>query len=1206
MATELTIAVAQINENLSHDALFNNYDLIIDTSKKALTDSSGRWRMDLENTRKNIFTWGTNQLIDDVIKGKPGTNSYLSLANGIDSVLGEITDESLEDRDKVQIRVSQELNWAMNMQSQEWKVSRKNLPQIECKFGSVYAQDHHFESLVFYRCAVPDDKCSHQYLNEFNENVFSDLHNIMHNTVYIIDYPYKVRCVDDQPYRFPTGIIYPYRRLKKSEYDEILETQIFDESFNTFIYNDNKGDRIFYILNDFESGYRNIEADEVINLEDLNKQLRDIDLRIADYKKILEDKHEHMSDGNIIYKNLNDINEIKDEVVSRIAEFDRNKSQCDQVHVKYAEQNGYEMLDMELVDEEDYNPIESGLELGMDITNIFNDTYKNIIQKQLMDNDTLSGFLGKISMAGCKTSEDIQKKYDSIENQYGRSTGKWLDIMQSTMGYYRHGDEYVIGYGPLKVEGLLTSDMLKEMSGKPEYKDLIELLQCKHETGEKPMNINSEILCKLFEQYSRDHPNRDIIFEEDDEIYRNFKEALHIYFNLGIREGKEWTRLKEIDDKKLTRLPVNYEVIKKVNEKQILAHKKNVVKLGILISQVYGGYVDDTCPIHVLRGGMLYARSLFGDVYDMLKTTFAWDVNDVKLSLGWDFPIKHIRIKPLIRMNVYENKFVRGRVGVCWNIYWNKLSTVHIEFGYPHFVEDSQFIQSQFEEQKTNDYYQKMFNANTWDEVGVELDELLNKDAQFNIKNILTDFYLDDRGFLVSPSYYGRQIYYNVIANCNYKCVATETNKTTDDKNEFKHTSAQRLLVPENWFLPFQKEYDSASICQGQAIATVRQLRGRLERTYIDAIGRNEEFRKFINVSEREIVNNQCPITYPSKFIPWRFFTQLFSLYVNFMPMSVRKQIQKQRIIKVYPDVQIYEIDYDVSNIYTGIYRIFMHGYNAVNIKKDRDIYLFLRHYQRARGEERLHLLKTTIPQLYNIITSKDDRNVDKYFVLNFLFLLTGININSSVQKDTYVPLCYCRSSGILITSIKLSASNKKNFSSCYLPYLSRFFGFKQHREWRYTNEVLINIRDKAVNYYIGEVIVSISKELEICQTKQQNLAMWVGSKCGGVCERVLFFQAITYPKAAYILIVIGDEKMNYEDTLKDIHYNYQTSFQSCKGVVLCKVFKDEILDFKITGTLKVRKMRRDFWGLSHDMLLIKSMGDIFGNAHIVTKLMNI
>nr|AGZ91905.1 outer capsid protein VP2 [Changuinola virus] len=1210
MTTEFTIAVANVDEKLCHDALFNDYDIVIDTSKKARLDANGKWDMKHESARRNIYMWGTDQLIDNAIKGKPGAESYLSVANSIDSVLGELKDENLENRDKIQNQVSQELKWMMNMQSQEWNIDKKRRPIIECKFGSIYAKDHHFESLIFYRNAIPKKQCSHLYLNQFNEHIYSDLHNIVQNTVYLIDYTYKVKCIDNKPFRYPIGVIFPYMRMKKLKYEnEGKKEKCFRDHFNTFIHNNAEGEKDVFILKDAEvDKYEDVLGDTK-DLKNLKDQLIVANKNIVEYQRIINEnmdnieENKHKKESGIFYM-LNEEKIKRDSLLSQIAIFKENQSRCGKVNIRFIEDKGKEEEGREIVYEKDYDPKESKLNLDDDATHVYNGSYEYAMYKEIRPDGSLSNFQPRINMdeGGFNTADKIQAKYDSIENQRANELGKWLDIKRSTLGFYYLNDDIISGYGPLKIEGLLGVKYMETLRGDDKYTDLVNLLQY----GEIPKKeINALNLCKMFTKYSKEHMNNRIQFIDDEEICFKFRNSLNTLFNQGIE--KEKASISTIYKNGWTVHPINEKAFKIINDTTVIDHKKNVAKLGILISSVYGGYVDNDCPIHALRGGMLYANSFFGNVYDLLQNTFKWYIHKTEHNMHWKVPHKDAKIRPMVRMDVYENNFIKGRAGVCWSFSWNRPSTVDINFGYPHYQEDSNLTQSFFDEEKVNRFYQDMLNANNWNDVHTELDTLLNYEAQFYIKQIESDFYLDDKGILVTPDYYGKQIYYNVIANCNYKCVATTTNKTTDDKNEFKHSAAQRLLSPENWFLPFQREYDSVTICQGQAVFTTEQPRGRLERTYIDAIGRDKDFRDFLGCSEREIVDIQCPITFPSRYIPWKFFSQLFSLYVNFMPINIRNKIQgKEDRVKLYPNVQMYNIDYNVTNIYMGIYRIFIYGYNAKVLKNGRDAYLFLRNFQKSCGEEKLHLLKEMIPQLYNIISDYKNDNVDEFFAINFLFLLCGMNINSTVYEKTYVPICYCRSSNILITSVKLESSNMKNLSSSYLPYLSRFFGLKQHEEWSNANDLLINVRNKAINYYIGNIVISISKELEVCQTKLQNIAMWVGSKCGGVSECLLFFQAITYPKAAYILIVIGDEHMNYDDIYREVRFNYQMSFQSCKGVMLCKVFNDRIIDFKIIGTLKVRKMIRDFWGLSHDMLLIKSLGDIFGNAHLVTKLMNI
>nr|AGZ91904.1 outer capsid protein VP2 [Changuinola virus] len=1202
MATELTIAVANVNQKLCHDALFNNYDFIIDTSN-SVGNENNRWIMEGEAARRNIYLWGTDQNIENAINGIPGGESYLSIADHVDSVLGELEDENLEERDKIQHLVSKKLMWSMNMQSQEWKIDKdNNKPIIECHFGSVYAGDHHFESLTYYRYPIREPKCSHSQLINFYEHIYSDLHHISQNTIYLIDYTYKVQCVDNEPYRYPIGIIFPYNKLTIDKYSQIQNNNIFSEYFNKYD-NVNIFKPKVYALNDVESDDVKIDDNAVIlkELKELNDELvlikRSLNENLKNVrndKEISEAKEDFTSHIRMLYTR-------KDEIEQIIKDKQSYMSECHKMLFKKPEK---EHVDREFNHdnaEDDYDPKDSNMERIIDITHLFNGSLKNAMYKEIKDGK-ISTFESQIDMKDLKDAESIMKRYDSIENQNGEHVRKWLDIKRYTMCYYKDQVNITYGYGPLKIEGLLTPKKMEEMKKDPKYQDFTRLLEY---DGTGTVNINALNICRLFADYSREHPNNQIQFIDDENICKKFRNVLNQLFNNGSKD--ERASIERIHKEGWTVHPINVSAFTKITSMSQPDQKKNIAKLGIIISQVYGGYVDNNCPIHALRGGMLLASSMYGDVYRLLHKTFTWNINITDHTMGWKKLNNDTKIKPMVRMHVYQNDFIRGRAGVCWNVYWNDSIKTDVKYGYPHFAEDSKYTQSSFDNNKVIDFHQKMINAEKWGDVKIQLDQLLINNSQFYTKSIQKDFYLDDKGILVSPLYYGMQIYYNVIANCNYKCVSTQTNRTTADKNEFKHSAAQRLLAPDTWFRPFQDEYDYAVICEGRSLSTKQQIRGRLERTYIDTIARNKDFQKFVDQSEREIVDNNCPITYPSKYIPWKFYTILFSLYINFMPLEKRKKIQgKMNDILLYPDVQMYDVEYDVSSIYGAVYQIFIEAYNSKKINKEKDIYHFFRTYQGANASEKLYHLKNTIPALYNIIIENDELGLDNYFCINFLYLLTCVNINSNIQKEIFVPICYCRSSNIQLSSIKMLMTSMRNYSSRYFPYLSRFFGLSQHENWNNNNDVLVDMRRKALDFYIGEVIISISKELSVCQTKLQNISMWVGSKCGGVSEAILFFQAITYPKAAYILIIIGDEFLEYNETLKEVERNYSTSFNSCKGLVMCKIKGDNVLDFKIVGNIKVRKLLRNFWGLSHDMLLIKSPGDIFGNQHIVTKLMNI
>nr|AQX34692.1 VP2 [Changuinola virus] len=1129
MATELSVAVVSIDNRKCQEAILNNYDVVIDTNKKAEVNEIGRWRMEGEAARRNVYLWGTDVDIDNAIYGIPGSESYLSIAESVDRVLGEITDENLEERNLVQHKIKKELNRSMNVQAQEWTTGFNGRPKVECRFGDFYCRDHHFETLTYYRSPIRLALCKHELLDMLNLSIYSDLHNIVQNTIYLIDPSFKVQCVKNKPMRWPIGIIFPYRTIE--DYEEIKNENIFDDNY-------------------FTTNVRNLPIDVGVR------------------------------DGVAVCSGAECENTSNVQVYHR--EFNLGLSMYDLYHIEHQDDNSYTLS-------------ESALTLDVNVVNRrMNGTLNNTLKKVILEDGYANSFQSTLNLEG-KDADEIDKKYNQISDS---DSSKWLDVKRFTYGYYEKNGKRYAGYGPLKVEGVIKADDVARMRSDDKMKIFTDFLDF---DGSQQIDVNA--LCKLFGDFSRDNPNRRTVYIEDDQVCEKFRKTLNRLYNI---RGEDQAAIDEVYRNGWTVNRIDVQAFITINNKSLHIYKRNIAKLGIILTSVVGERIFDDHNVHTIRGGFLLASSFYGNIYDFLKKEITWDVTKALRRPGWNPKRREVdlRVRPLIRMDVYNSIFVKGRVGICWQVYWGSVANVDATCGYPFFQEDIDGIQAKLNVDKLMSYNQQQINSEAWDDVRTELDDLLDDAGRFYNKRIDYDFYLDDRGILVTPYYYGQLIYYGIIANCSFKCVSTNTNRTTSDKNEFKHSAAQRLLSPNNWFFPFQEEYDHASICQGKALSTARQIRGRLERTYIDAIARDRDYREYASATEVDIIDNFCPVTHVTEYLMWRFKTCLYSIYVNHAPIIVREKLHKTKIA-VYPNVQIYDGLPSHTTLHGIIYGVFITCYQARELDSDRDIEVLLSECQRTTGFNRLHIIKNSFPGLYQYIMSDDD-NLDNYLVINFLFLLMVINFNSNITSKTYVPICYCVETGPIIISIKLSSGKMCNYMSRVVPYLSRFYGLDFHRSWKVNDDLLPILRKKAIEFYIGKCVVTMCKELAMRQTKKQNISMWVGSKCGGVSEAVLIFQAITYPKAGYVLLIFGDKDMDFIEMLLAVKKIFCTSYESNLGIIMCKIDNNNIIDVKQEGLVKSRMLRRNFWGLNHDMLLIKIPGSIFGNVHIVSKLMNI
>nr|AGZ91907.1 outer capsid protein VP2 [Changuinola virus] len=1131
MATEFSLAVVRLDRKYHQDRLMNSFDVIVETSNTS-ANQSVEWDIENEAIRRGIFCWNAKTAIDVTVNGLPGKDSYVSVPKAIDSVLGMISEANAEDHVLDTSRLSKEIEWDMNMQSQEWMISEDNWmidrAKVQSVFGDIYAYPHHFETLSYLKMPIERQRCIHKDHEIFNENIFSTLHHITHNTIYMIDTSYKVIVLDQKPYRFPLGLICEYVVTK--QLDEWKRGKFFSDSLIANEYNaSNIAEKMIYIENDVEVDYNKDSQLQhkvhIIRMPKLNT------LNNEAFVKTEHDDEYDNTDSKLIESPMIINNPIASDVQIKKLTYQNNK-----ISVTH-ESNGIEDVQG------------SGA----------NDVYANMLNR----------------------GNDVLRR----------------EVIKYTNVKYTESGVHTVGYGPLTVEGEVTSGVFEQWKRDDKMKDFVNFLQ-----WEPQRKIDPNKLCYLFSDYSRKHPSANVAYKDDDEICAKFRLTLNALYNNGEDKaevasgyGEGWT----ID-------PIDVEAFANIDKVSQPAYKKNTAKLGIVIASVMGGIITELCPIHAIRGAFLLANKMYGNVYNLLEETFKWRIWIAEKRPGW-FKQNNERISPLVRFDVYRATFKKGWSGVSWQFYWDDDLYVKAEGGYP-FYQEEVINSCKFEEDKVIKYVQDVINTDDWSAVHVEIDNLLNDEGQFRAKDVLNDFYLDKYRVLVTPWYYGVKVYYNVIANCCYKCVPVTANDATpSNKNQFKHSGGQRLLVPNNWFYPFQDQYDDIVICEGNSLSNVRQPRGRLERTYIDSIAQNSDYRDYVGKDEVDIVDTGCPIAYTTSYVIWFYYVRLFNIYVNFFPIDVRKKFQKNDDdIPVFPNFKMYQNGFtdNIKSLNEAVYQLFIDAYGAKELRSTEKN-VWIKRYQTTSGEVKLKLIKDAIPALYNQLVGEGDL-LDNYFVINFLLLLSVTSTNTAIDEDVYVPICYCRSKQLSIFSVKITSTRKSNIMSQFICYLTRFYGLAAHSNWKGADDVTRLLRRKAIEYYVGKCIVNLVPDMLTRQTKHQNINLWIGTKCDGFSDVLIFYQAITHPRASYFVLCLCPYNTNLTTLKIELFKMLSSSSHTSSGFVIIRIKKDHVLDIHVEGDLHARQLRRNFWGLNHDVVLIKSKGKVFGNKHLVTKLMNI
>ncbi|AGX00988.1 outer capsid [Wallal virus] len=658
--------------------------------------------------------------------------------------------------------------------------------------------------------------------------------------------------------------------------------------------------------------------------------------------------------------------------------------------------------------------------------------------------------------------------------------------------------------------------------------------------------------------------------------------------------------------------------------KQIHRRKKFAANLVRAADQMCGTKLNPNTREKCLQGVYQVASALLGPIYTKMKSEMGYDVNSMLKSYNEGknkeklFRIlkNNQKMTLLQRKNVYVD-FPMGRhQGLTWiNTYQHKSVKINMEEGVPYTYcdeEDENLMCTSFNDEYYYLYMDALLEREEWDDQIDDVGSLLNEEGNILHYDIASDFYITESGELHLADYYRKRIIFNLVRGHEFECIDTYS-----EGYNIAHKGSKRLdndqifFGIDGLFKMGMCRFDSTSLGEGKTLARPKfeDIAGGIMAQCAEYMSGKDwfisRFCKRMECREKSEELAWCNSFTTPRFMIWEYAIFLYTIFKNYAPVIVRK-MRTRKFESVYPDIdteEIPEIIFEIRHIsQIPIMLIDVLCENRERLRNEHECVRILLEIQSVKMERRHLILKKVFPSLVNYLREPTPSGM---LMINFLPLLLtfGLAVTSKCSKRV-VPITYCDEAKMRILPITITDYEGSGNFLNWVVYLTKFYGIKQHETMTVSDELKM-IHPWIINYYLRVDFLDKPENVIELSTKRQLVEMWLGQRCGGVSEGLIFIRSSHFPSRGFVAISINDGLVPTNLRFKRVRERFSGSEDTMVGVVCVEVLDDAVRVFA-EGKVEARILKRIFWGVQHDVIIIKSKGRVFGNELMVTKLMNI
>ncbi|AMM44543.1 VP2 [Bluetongue virus] len=750
--------------------------------------------------------------------------------------------------------------------------------------------------------------------------------------------------------------------------------------------------------------------------------------------------------------------------------------------------------------------------------------------------------------------------YNAVERSVGRQVG-------SGIGY--RGTKYtkfMAGLVEVEVRGKCSDDISEEMRRLTEIKN--KWVRNKRSGTE----IYASDLCTEFSAIGRKMTDTHEEPKDEEGISRRFQIELDDIFSASRAENKNI-----------------------LNQRNVKANDDNKFYALIMIaaSDTQMGRVWRTNPYPCLRGALIAAECVMGDVYYTLRNIFEWSVRST--YGGQERSLEQNRYV-FSRINLFDTTLPRGSNVIFWR--YEEIAPIETTYDNGYMCKSQRKDGEELCEIDEDSYAMMRDDVvqNGWRQESLKLHKILTNPNLLTI-DFETDAYIASNSDLVLPSYFNKWIN-SPMFNARLRIAngVIGTDKGSDPWNK-RVTDGTMKVSAESLGYALGRFYD----LRLQFVEDVLNTR-QTKSLALEHMSNLEDFAKITHYTAGQRI---CPHAGGTMYTFRRVALEMITNYERLSPAEHRGcEYQTYR----HPAVDYSRLDdvYRMEDLSQLICFIFDSIFERRNVLREvGEARMIIYRIQSVSGERRHDILKQEFPTFYEwFLRLQSVKLIRDLNVINFLPLLFLVRDNASYQHRQWSIPMILYDEEIRLIPVEVGAyANRFGFKS--------FFNFVRFhpgdaRKKQEANPYHRVYGSICYRYYTDTMISQGEVNPSIITTKLDTLKVHLAALCGGLSDSLVYTLPITHPEKCLVLIIIGDDKIDSRIRSELVTSRYRYSRQHIRGTVSISIDEDGQPNVYSSGIVKHRICEKAVLRYRCKIILVRTPGYVFGNDELMTKLLNV
>nr|AVQ09328.1 VP2 [Bluetongue virus] len=615
--------------------------------------------------------------------------------------------------------------------------------------------------------------------------------------------------------------------------------------------------------------------------------------------------------------------------------------------------------------------------------------------------------------------------------------------------------------------------------------------------------------------------------------------------------------------------------------------------IAIAATDTQEGRVWRTNPYPCLRGALIAAECVLGDVYFTLRQTYRWSLRSTYGLAERDLQSnKYI----FSRVNLFESELPTG-----YNVvYWMYEPTTPIETTYDNgFIcrpeEKADELLCKIDDVKYNEMVAEVVRDG-WSQERFKLYKILTEPNLLTI-DFEKDAFLNSRSELVMPDYFDKWINAPMFnARLRLTNGQIQSEKTGDPWNK-RIAEGVLKATTESLGYVLGRYYDLRMQFIDDAL-NIRQQKSQIHAH----LSRQKDFSALTHYA---IGEDTCPQAGTVIYTFRRVALEIITCYRRLDP-ELHKGVESS--VYTHPNIEYMHLEdifnmEDLSQLVCYVIDCVFERRSLIREKTEARQILHL--IQSMTGDGRCEVLNRTFPAFFRrFLKLQHVKLICDLNVINFLPLLFLTQDNIMYKHRQWSVPMILFDEVVRLIPVEVGAhANRFGFKS-FFNYVRFHPGDAYKRQE--AGEMHKTFGVVCYRYYINTTISLGAVDVPVMTTKLDTLKVHIAAMCAGLSDSLVYTLPVAHPEKCIVLIIIGDEKLSPSTRAELVVSKYRHSRKHVRGVVSICLDQEGRFGVHTSGVVKHRICEKTILKYKCKVILVKTPGYIFGNDELMTKLLNV